>query len=96
MVDTRGLTRAQVLAALYNNAKPLGLGFLHYTPEKMEEERAQEIIEAGATYFDYLNGRVMKVDLSDEDHFDEWLYDRDNGPGAAQRAIGDLRQRLGN
>jgi hypothetical protein len=41
-------------------------------------------------YFDYLRGRVMKVDLS-KDAFDPWLYDRDNGAGAAERAVSRLR-----
>lgn len=33
----------------------------------------------------------MKVDLSDDDGFDEWLYDRDNGRNAAERAINGIR-----
>ncbi|MFH1367054.1 MAG: hypothetical protein ABIH38_03650 [Patescibacteria group bacterium] len=41
--------------------------------------------------FDYLNGRVMKVDLSG-DEFDPWGYDRDNGDGEAERVINELRQ----
>lgn len=43
------------------------------------------------TYFDYLNGRVMKVDLSG-DSFDERLYDRDNDLGSAQKVIDSLRK----
>lgn len=39
-------------------------------------------------YFDYLQGRVMKVDLAG-DELDPRLYDRDNGEGAARRAIYD-------
>ena len=42
---------------------------------------------ARQSYFDYLKGRVMKVDLSEDDGFEEWLYDRDNGEGAAQSAL---------
>jgi hypothetical protein len=38
----------------------------------------------------YLKGRVMKVDLSG-DSFGPWLYDRDNGDGAAERVIAELR-----
>lgn len=45
----------------------------------------------GGTYFDYLYGRVMKVDLSSDDGFEERLYDRDNGKGAAQKVIDALR-----
>lgn len=44
----------------------------------------------GTFNFDYLKGRVMKVDLSG-DEFDESLYDRDLGKGAAARAIQSLR-----
>lgn len=90
MVDIKGLNKAEVLAALYNNSKPLGLGFLHFDPMDMTVAEAEEILNQ-TTYFDYLKGRVMKVDLSSDDSFEEWLYDRDNGKGAAQRVIDLLR-----
>lgn len=57
----------------------------------MTVEDAQKILEGGQTDFDYLQGRVMKVDLS-EDTLDPWLYDRDNGQGAAERAIAEVRK----
>lgn len=41
------------------------------------------------TYFDYLYSKVLKVELSG-DEFDEYLYDRDCGPGDAQRAIDSI------
>lgn len=91
MVDIKGLGKAEVLAALYNNSKPQGLGFLHFDPPKMTVEEAEEILKQ-TTDFDYLKGRVMKVDLSSDDGFEEWLYDRDNGNGAAQRVIDELRR----
>lgn len=84
------LDKAAVLAALYNRAKPLGLGFLHYTPEDMSIEEAREFLDGGQTYFDYLKGRVLKVNLS-EDAFDPWLYDRDNGMDAALEVIDKLK-----
>ena len=89
MIDISELSKAQVLAALYNNSQPLGLGFLHYEAEPMTETQAAELLKQ-STYFDYLKGRVMKVDLS-KDHFDPWLYDRDNGQGAAARVIESLK-----
>ena len=92
MIDTRGLNKADVLTALYNNAKPHGLGFLHYKPEDMTRKQAEKILESGQTYFDYLYGRVMKVDLKSDDGFEEWLYDRNNGTGAAQKAIEGIRE----
>jgi len=55
----------------------------------MSAEDAKEQLKRGS-YFDYLSGRVMKVDLS-SDELDPWLYDRDNGQGAAARMINALR-----
>ena len=77
------------MCALYDNSKPLGMGLLHYTPEPMSREDAEAMLAEHA-YFDYCRGRVMKVDLSGGT-LDPRLYDRDNGPGAAQFAIDMLR-----
>ena len=100
-IDLKGLDKAAVLAALYNASKPQGLGFLHYDPAPMTVEEAQAILDEKQVrlkeinsmggnwdeiYFDYLKGRVMKVDLLGDDLRFQ-LYDRDNGEGAAQRAI---------
>ena len=88
MINISHLDKADVLAALYNRARPQGLGWLHATTEDMTHEQAQRLLEEG-TYFGYVQGRVMKVDLSG-DTFDPWLYDRDNGQGAAQSVIDAL------
>ena len=86
MVNTKGLSKAEVLAALYNASHPQGMGFLFAEAGDMKIEDAKKIGQS-QDYFDYLKGRVLKVDLSDPDGFDERLYDRDNGVGAADRAI---------
>lgn len=86
MVKYNGLTKAEVLCALYNNAKCQGLGFLQFEHGNMQIAEAEKLL-ARQSYFDYLKGRVMKVDLSEDDGFEEWLYDRDNGEGAAQSAL---------
>lgn len=89
-IDTTGLDTADVLAALYNAARPQGIGFLHYKPEPMTRDEAKTWLGNGTTsYFDYLLGRVMKVRISNP--LDPTLYDRDNGNGAAARAIDALR-----
>lgn len=90
-IDISGLDRAAVLAALFNGARAQGLGFLAHQEGDMTVEQAQAILDTGTTYFDYLQGRVMKVDLSG-DSFDPWGYDRDNGEGAAFSVIRSLRQ----
>lgn len=92
-IDISKLDKAVVLAALYNKSRPLGLGILHFDPRPMTKEEAQGIIDSfgdNRLYFDYLKGRVMKVDLSGNE-LKTWLYDRDNGCGAAQKAIEDIK-----
>lgn len=89
MIPPVGLNKAEVLAKLYNASKPLEMGFLQFTPGDMSVELAQSLLDNGQTYFDYLQGRVMKIDLQ-YDHLDPRLYDRDNGEGAAKRALGLL------
>lgn len=90
-ISIRGISKAKVLAALFNASKPQGMGFWHPLHDKeLTVGDAREIIEqTDDLYFDYLNGRVMKVDLNG-DAFDPSLYDRDNGDGAAARAVAAL------
>jgi hypothetical protein len=87
--------RAMVLASLYNYSQPLGMGFRHYTPGNMTLEEAQVILDDRPDYgyFDYLRGRVMKVDLGkkgSEVYVDFYLYDRDNGEGCGRLACRGL------
>ncbi len=91
-VSIDGLDKGDVLAALYDASHPQGLGIIHFDPAPMTREQAREIIErfAGELYFDYVGGRVLKVDLQG-DEFDPWGYDRDNGKGSAAAVIAALR-----
>lgn len=82
------LSKAKVLAALYNNSKPLGMGAFHGLPGNMSEEEATKLLEDDS-YFDYVYGRVLKVDLSG-DELNTSLYNRDLGEGAAERAIASI------
>ena len=86
MVSIKGLDKAKVLKALYDNSHVQGMGFMHAVPEGVVTvRRCRELLEMN-TYYECLFGRVLKVDLSG-DEFDERLYDRDCGEGAAQRAV---------
>ena len=93
MINIEGLEKAEVLMVLYNRAKTQGLGMLHYTPDPMTKEVAVTLLEKG-TYFDYVQGRVMKVNLKSDIEFEEYLYDRDNGDAAAASAISFLRGKV--
>ena len=89
MIDISKLSKAQVLVALYNASCPQGMGFLNYDLTSLSEDEAVKLLEH-QTYFDYLKGRVLKIDLSGPS-LDSWLYDEDNGYGAAARAISGIK-----
>lgn len=48
----------------------------------------EDYIRRHALRFDYLSGRVMKINLAERRDLFVRLYDRDNGEGAAARALG--------
>lgn len=90
MVNIEGKSKAKVLKALYDHSHVQGLGFLQAVPDSfVTVEHCEELLKQN-TYFDYMYGRVLKVDLSG-DEFNERLYDRDCGEGAAQRAVDTVK-----
>lgn len=106
-ISIKDLNKAAVFAALYNGARHLpqyGTGLLHYNPNPMTVDQASQELKLGddqkrmfgvgdeSMYFDYVRGRVMKIDIG-HDEIDPQLYDRDNGPGAAAKAIASIRER---
>lgn len=85
MVSIKGIDKPTLLICLYGRAKAQGMGVVHYTSALLKYAEAEALI-AASPYFDYLQGRVMKVKL-EGDELDEELYDRNNGAGAALEAI---------
>lgn len=74
-----------ILAKLYNHSRTQGFAAQFAKMDHiMTEEEASIIIMLSGYRFDYLYGRVMKIDLLAIDHM---LYDRDNGPGALDLAM---------
>jgi len=113
MIDIKGINKAELLAALFNESKQQGMGLYDRRGAKpMTVEDAQSVIDDRLRYwtekgisaeavmseqglrFDYLRGRVMKVDIGG-DELDPRLYDRDNGFGAADDAVMPLLVRAG-
>lgn len=111
-IDISGVDKGELLAALFNNSRPMGMGVLqaHLGPQVMTKEDAWKVINGsgddhnrnfptlglrkGKTelYFDYLYGRPLKVNLT-EDMVDPWGYDRDNGgPGTLESIVNELRK----
>lgn len=88
IVSLNGLTKPEALAALFNYAKPQGLGMLHYKPDHRMDSLEAGIILTQGMYVDYLEGRVIKVDFGrGGDTIDTRLYDRDNGMDAGLKVI---------
>ena len=97
-MNIAGLDKAAVLAALYNGARQQGLGYLMgagYLPMTADQAREEIAARGKDLYFDYLHGRVMKMNLSG-DEVDTALYNRDNGHMAAENIIENLRSPLEN
>ena len=96
MITDTNLTIAETVARLYNASDVRGMGFLNAKSDAMTVAAAQKEVDrhtyssmhGSTTSFDYLHGKVMKVMFSgDSSDFDPLLYDRDNGNGAALRAV---------
>lgn len=89
-IDISGLDKAKVLLALYEKSQVQGMGLLTETVGGLAVLKDAQAQLSLSTYVDYFKGRVIKVELS-KDSFRPWLFDRDNGQGAAQRAIDTLK-----
>lgn len=101
-INIKGLDKAAVLCALFNGARQIGAGAIFH-PEgakPMSLDAAKDYLARGddltrqlgrqpSLRFDYLLGRPLKVDLS-QDEISVGLYDRDHGPGAALEALQPL------
>lgn len=89
-INIRGVDKADVLAALYNRAHGSPAGGFSYMQKDMTTQEAKLLLERQKSLrFDYVKGRPLKVDLS-EDIIDVTSYDRDNGGYAARRALSHL------
>lgn len=105
-IDVSDINPAELLAGLYNRSfvNPGGMGIFQAKEGEMSIDEAQEYLDGkvegdyvgkplerdGNRYFDYLNGRVMKVEINGKT-LRTWLYDRDLGSGAAQNIVDAIR-----
>lgn len=89
VIDISNKDKAEVLAGLYNNSHPQGLGIAHYNPTPMTIEIAKKILEQ-TQHFDYLLGRPLKINL-EGNQIVVAGYNHDNGQGLAQRVISNCR-----
>jgi hypothetical protein len=99
-IDIKGIDRAELLAALYNGTRPVGLGRLSAgalepmtaKQARQELEDAERSIDGTHITFDYVRGRPIKVDFAGDTLLRPDLYDRDaGGPGTCERIVAELR-----
>jgi hypothetical protein len=89
---------ARTIAGLYNNARPRGMGFLHFVEGKLSPEDAIGLARRGRDQgrgnrysMDYVQGRAVKasVNCATGNASDVSLFDDIYGQGAAVLAIED-------
>lgn len=110
MISYEGIDEAELIHGLYHGTgqlavdTPAGLiDILHggskVTLRAVQEDLAEGVVHAfddAMMHIDYYRGRPLKVRLDLRlQNFDERLYDRDAGEGAAARVIAALRARAG-
>jgi len=86
--DISGLDKIDVLQALWEAAR---CGNYWPSAQSFSKEAARKALQANSCV-DYLGGKPLKIDLG-SDKFSTFLYNRDNGSGAAQRVIEALRKK---
>ena len=95
MINIAGLEKEKVLKALWEHSHTQGMSFLGLLGLKNEgftiEHAKEKVASNPSLYFDYVDGHVIKCDISG-DEFDERAYDMDCGKGMAQKAIDHLRK----
>ena len=93
-INIKGLDKAKVLHALWHASHAQGRSFLNLPQGDFTLVMAEMAVKKNPRlYFDYVAGHVIKCDLSG-DEFNDTLFDRDCGEGAAARAIEKLRDSI--
>lgn len=103
-VSIAGLTKGSVLKHLFDNANGMGreLEITDHASTMLQLRETMDIDEAKCIiidynfsgrklYFDYINGRPIKTDISG-DSIDTESYDNYNGLGSASDAIAQARE----
>lgn len=92
-VDATGLEASEVLAELYNNSKPLGMGIYQYKAEVMDTNEASLLLSKGKK-FDYVFGRYMKVDFSNYPLLNPGSFDSQYGEGTMKKLVDNVRNNI--
>lgn len=70
MIEITGVDMAKFVKKVYELSKPLGMGFLHFTPEPLSDEEAKSLINDNdpkiKCSLDYVKGRSCKMTVHKE------------------------------
>ena len=104
MIDITDIDKAKLVTHFFiyslehrARTRPGFFSLSNLTEEKRDayldsiKKKVQKELDKGMTYFDYLDGVGLHLDVS-KDELDPTMYDRDNGTGAAEDAVHDLRR----
>lgn len=100
-VDVSEYSKKEVMLALYQRANVLGFGFFSHVADDKELKVVMSDINnmfefqkrSGCVYFDYLNGKPMKVGVYPKTGFlfGAYNYEHRNSPGDFKKAVQDLK-----
>jgi len=88
-VNIAGLSKTELLRKLWERSTPASFFTMSGIPAPKLSEKELEKSVTG--YVDYLSGRVIKCDLTEDTAYPQ-MYDRDNGIGAFQSVVDKMRQ----
>ncbi len=92
-MDISGLSKAEVLVALFHGSYPQRAFFSGVQiPRTMSVEEAEAILATGQTYFEVFRHHKMRIDLGG-DQINVNDFNTLHGEGAAERAIERLRNK---
>lgn len=67
MIDITGVDLVEFVKGVYANSRPQGMGYAHYTPGPLSDEKARSVLAAYpgsknvALSMDYVGGRACKM-----------------------------------
>ena len=90
-VNISGLDKDVLLQKLWENSKVAGFFTMHNVPSPEWELEAAKVELREDGYADYIQGRLMKVNIYKSDEVNPSGYDRDNGAGKFQEVVNEMR-----
>lgn len=90
-VDVSGIGKVHLLRALWAKSQVSAWCQIHDVYEDFDERAAKKAFAESEGSIGYFCGRVIKCNLKG-DSVDPWGYDRDNGKGAFQKVVTEIRE----